>query len=97
MRGPVIPAVGKMLAEHLFAKAKAAGAVCLKSGIAYGRSLRFEKVAREAAAQAFGRHRQQLSPKQIQDFEDFMMWRLVDCSARYELPFQIHTGEARVS
>jgi hypothetical protein len=84
------------LVEHLFAKAKAAGAVCLKTGMAYRRSLRFEKVTKEAAAQAFNRPRSVLTAKQIQDFEDFMMWRITDCSARYELPFQIHTGEARI-
>ena len=29
-------------------------------------------------------------------FEDFMFWHLCILSAKYELPFQIHTGDARV-
>jgi predicted TIM-barrel fold metal-dependent hydrolase len=29
-------------------------------------------------------------------FEDFIMWRLVELSARYDLPFQIHTGHGRI-
>lgn len=84
------------LVEHLFRKAKAEGAVCLKTGAAYWRPLRFEKVTKESAALVYGRPRGQLTERQIQGFEDFMMWRLADCSARHDLPFQIHTGEARI-
>src|SRR5206468_2506650 len=69
---------------------------CLKTTLAYQRTLRFENVSKERAAQAFGRPRKELTESQIQDFEDFIMWRLVELSAKYNLPFQIHTGDARI-
>ena len=37
-----------------------------------------------------------MTADQVHDFEDFIMWRLVELSARYDLPFQIHTGDARI-
>ncbi|MBM3290694.1 MAG: hypothetical protein FJY92_11130, partial [Candidatus Hydrogenedentes bacterium] len=82
--------------ERLFEKAKAAGSVCLKTTIAYERSLHFENAPREAAEQAFGRVRSEVTPEQITAFEDFIMWRLVEFSAKYDMPFQIHTGDARI-
>jgi predicted TIM-barrel fold metal-dependent hydrolase len=82
--------------EHLFKKAKAAGAVCLKTTLAYERTLEFRNVPRETAARVFGRTRDALDPTERKDFEDFIMWRLVELSARFDLPFQIHTGHARI-
>jgi predicted TIM-barrel fold metal-dependent hydrolase len=82
--------------ERLFRKAKASGAVCLKTTLAYQRTLRFENVPKERAARAFGRPRKELSPDELRDFEDFVMWRLVELSAAHDLPFQIHTGHARI-
>ena len=82
--------------DRLFEKAKNAGAVCLKTTLAYQRSLRFENVPRDRAERAWGHPRSELSPEQIKDFEDFIMWRLVELSARHSLPFQIHTGDARI-
>lgn len=82
--------------DRLFTKAKAAGAVCLKTTIAYERSLQFENVPREAAERVFGRVRGELTQSEIRAFEDFIMWRLVELSAQHELPFQIHTGDARI-
>lgn len=82
--------------DHLFLTAKDQGAVCLKSTLAYQRTLRFENVAKEQAEAAFGRRRTALTARQIQDFEDYIMWRLCELSARYDLPFQIHTGQARI-
>jgi uncharacterized protein len=84
------------LLDRLFAKAKAAGAVCLKTTLAYQRPLRFENVPPERAAKAFGKPRKDLTADEIRDFEDFVMWRLVERSARYDLPFQIHTGHGRI-
>ena len=66
---------------RLFQKAKAAGAVCLKTTLAYQRTLRFENVPKDRAARAFGRPRSELTPPEIKDFEDFIMWRLVELSA----------------
>src|SRR5262249_43311987 len=50
----------------------------------------------ERAARWFGKPRSQLTPEQIKEFEDFIMWRLVELSAKHELPFQVHTGQARI-
>lgn len=84
------------LLDRLFQKAKGAGCVCLKTTLAYQRTLQFENVPRDRAARAWGHRRAELSREQIKDFEDFIMWRLVELSARHELPFQIHTGDARI-
>lgn len=84
------------LLDRLFAQAKAAGAVCLKTTLAYQRTLSFENVPADRAAAAFGRPRGQLSAAEIKDFEDFVMWRLCELSAKHGLPFQIHTGHARI-
>src|SRR5207253_9969280 len=80
----------------LFAEAKERGAVCLKTTLAYQRTLRFENLPKERAARAFGRPGDKLSAEEIKDFEDYIMWRLVELSAKYGLPFQIHTGQARI-
>jgi hypothetical protein len=82
--------------DHMFTKAKAAGAACLKTTLAYERTLRFENVPRERAAKVFGRPRSELTPDEAKEFEDFIMWRLVELSAKHDLPFQIHTGQARI-
>lgn len=82
--------------DRLFQEAKAKGAVCLKTTLAYQRTLHFEDVAKGRAAKVFGKQRSDLQPEQIKEFEDFIMWRLTALSAKYELPFQIHTGQARI-
>ena len=82
--------------DRLFLEAKDRGAVCLKSTLAYQRTLSFDNVPRERADKAFGRRQSALSSQEIKDFEDFIMWRLCELSAKYELPFQIHTGDARI-
>lgn len=84
------------LLDQLFSEAKENDAVCLKSELAYARSLDFEKVSKERAARVFGRPRSELTPQEIKEFEDFVMWRLAELSAKYELPFQIHTGDALI-
>lgn len=82
--------------DRIFQKAKAAGAVCLKTTAAYQRTLEFRERSRERGLEAFGQPREKLRPGQVRDFEDFIMWRLVELSAKHELPFQIHTGDARI-
>jgi uncharacterized protein len=82
--------------DSIFAKAVAADAVCLKTTLAYQRSLRFENVPRQRAEELFGRPRNELTASEQRDFEDFMFWRLCELSAKHDLPFQIHTGQARV-
>jgi predicted TIM-barrel fold metal-dependent hydrolase len=78
--------------DHLVAEAKGRGAACLKHILAKQRTLEFNNVSRELAAQVFGRQRSELTPQDVRDFEDFIMWRLVELAAKHVLPLQIHTG-----
>lgn len=82
--------------DHLFREAKEKGAVCLKTTLAYERTLDFAKVPKEHAVRAFGKKRSELSEEDAKAFEDFVMWQLAGLSAKHELPFQIHTGDARI-
>jgi predicted TIM-barrel fold metal-dependent hydrolase len=82
--------------DKLFRVAKEKGCVGLKTTLAYQRTLHFEDVPHAKAAPAFGRPRSELSPDQVKAFEDFVMWRLAGLSAKHDLPFQIHTGDARL-
>lgn len=82
--------------EAIFQKAVESDAVCLKSTLAYQRTLDFANVPKERAVKAFGKKRSELSPEEIKDFQDFIFWRVCEWSAKYELPFQIHTGQARI-
>lgn len=82
--------------EAIFAEAVAANAVCLKSTQAYERTLRYEQVPKERAAAVHGKSPQQIAPDEQRDFEDFMFWHVCTLSAKYELPFQVHTGQARI-
>ena len=82
--------------ERLLQKGKAAGGVCLKTTSAYQRTLQFDDVPKREAATAYGRPRSQLSAGEIKAFEDYVMWRIVELSAKLDLPFQIHTGHARI-
>jgi hypothetical protein len=84
------------LLDRIFADAKAGDAVCLKTTLAYTRTLYFENVSKEKAAKVFGRSRSELTSEEATAFEDYIMWRLVKLSAKYDMPFQIHTGDARI-
>jgi len=82
--------------EAIFQKAVESDAVCLKTTLAYQRTLDFQNVPRERAVRVFGRPKAELSAEEIKEFQDFVIWRLCELSARHELPFQIHTGQARI-
>jgi predicted TIM-barrel fold metal-dependent hydrolase len=82
--------------EALFSTAVMSHAVCLKSTQAYVRTLRYEKVPKERAAEVFGKSPQEISREEQRDFEDFMFWEVCRLSSKYELPFQVHTGQARI-
>ena len=84
------------LIDRLFAVAKANGAACAKQTLAYTRSLRFENVSKGRAATLFGRPKSELTWEQLVAFQDFMMWRIVELCAKYDMPLQIHTGLARI-
>jgi predicted TIM-barrel fold metal-dependent hydrolase len=82
--------------DQLLSEASRKRAICIKSTLAYNRTLDFRDVPKERAAAVFGKPRKDLTGRQVRDFEDFIMWRLVELSAKHELPFQIHTGQARI-
>ena len=82
--------------ESIFQQAVAAGAACLKSTQAYQRTLDYERVPKERAVAAFGKKADELSAAEFKAFEDFLFWHIAGLSAKYELPFQIHTGQARI-
>jgi len=82
--------------EAIFQTAVAADAVCLKSTQAYQRTLRYERVGRDRAAAVFGTPTADVKDEDRKAFEDFMFWHIVSLSAKYELPFQIHTGHGRL-
>ncbi|MCC7374810.1 MAG: amidohydrolase family protein [Verrucomicrobiales bacterium] len=82
--------------ERIMAFGKSKGAICLKTTTAYERTLEFEKVSKERAEEAWGRPASQATRADTKALQDYVMWRLVDLSARLDLPFQIHTGHARI-
>lgn len=82
--------------DKIFQQAVAADTACLKSTQAYQRTLSYENVSKERAAAAFGKPAAELSPADFKAFEDFLFWHIVKLSAQYDLPFQIHTGQARI-
>lgn len=82
--------------DRLYKHAKEKGCVGLKSTIAYQRTLQFDKVPRDRASKAFGKRRADLSADDVKAFEDHVMWHLTSLSAKHDLPFQIHTGDARL-
>jgi len=82
--------------EAIFSTAVASNAVCLKSTQAYQRPIRYERVGKERAAEVFGKPPDKTSADEQCDFEDYMFWHVCGLSAKYDLPFQIHTGQARI-
>jgi len=82
--------------ERILVFGKSRGSVCLKTTTAYERTLDFENVTRERTERAWGKPISQSSPADAKAFQDFVMWRVVEMSARLDLPFQIHTGHARI-
>ena len=85
-----------VLLDRILAEAKRGDAICLKTTLAYVRTLQFDNVPRAQAARVFGRPASELTAQETKAFEDFIIWRLVELSAKYEMPFQFHTGEARL-
>jgi hypothetical protein len=71
--------------DRLFLAGKDKGAVCLKTTLAYQRTLKFDNVSKERAEAVFGKRRTVLTGDDIKAFEDYIMWRLCELSAKYEL------------
>jgi len=82
--------------ERIMAFGKSKGGVCLKTTSAYERTLDFANVPKDRAEKAWGHPRSQSSAEDVKAFQDYVMWRIVELCAKLELPFQIHTGHARI-
>ena len=82
--------------DAIFTTAVAADAVCLKSTQAYQRSLTYEPVTHARAEAIYGKATDVITAAEQRDFEDFMFWQVCKLSEKHNLPFQIHTGQARV-
>jgi hypothetical protein len=84
--------------EQAFVKAREAGFVGIKSGIAYDRSLSVAAVERPEAEALFLRaaeRREKPGPadwSRDRPLQDYMFGRIADLCAKYDLPLQIHTG-----
>jgi hypothetical protein len=81
--------------ENAFAK----GAVALKSGLAYERSLNYEEADVNVAEKEFGAVRSSKTKEELlqnviqrKAFQDFMMHHVMKLANERELVFQIHTG-----
>jgi len=82
--------------EAIMVHGKRKGAVCLKTTTAYERTLDFANVTKEQAAKAWGKARAQSGSEDVKMLQDYVMWRIVELCAKLDLPFQIHTGHARI-
>ena len=71
------------------------GIVGIKSGLAYGRILRYEDVPQKEAETIFNKmfqEGQKLTADESKKLQDFMMHEVIGNAAKYNLPIQIHTG-----
>ncbi len=82
--------------ERIIAFGQTRGAVCLKTTTAYERTLDFANVAKARAEKAWGQPRGALAAEDVKAFQDYVLWRIVELSAKLDIPFQIHTGHARI-
>ncbi|VAX22373.1 hypothetical protein MNBD_IGNAVI01-1674 [hydrothermal vent metagenome] len=70
----------------------------VKSGLAYFRTIKYDKVSKEKAEKIFEKIASRDSSQSPLDFEnvkplqDYMMHRLLDLVDKYDIPFQVHTG-----
>jgi len=70
--------------------------VGIKTGVAYGRVLRFEKVTFGEAEEAFNkmfRHMGEgISKEEAKPYQDFILHKILQLAGKHSLPVQIHTG-----
>jgi hypothetical protein len=78
--------------DHLFKKNVEHKAVCLKSSLAYSRTLDYKVVSFEAAKNLFAKPSASLSGDEAKTIQDYMFHWIIKKSIEYDLPFQIHTG-----
>jgi predicted TIM-barrel fold metal-dependent hydrolase len=84
--------------EQAFVKAREAGFVGIKTGVAYERSLDFAPADRAEAEclfnEAMGRRATagRADWTRDQPLQDYMFGRIADLCGKYDLPLQVHTG-----
>ncbi|RJP71987.1 MAG: hypothetical protein C4532_06840 [Candidatus Abyssobacteria bacterium SURF_17] len=80
------------LMDEDFRKALDFGAVAIKIGIAYNRTLQFEEASIDEANRAFNLPDEKATWADIKAFQDFLVFRIIETAGRHGLPVQIHTG-----
>jgi predicted TIM-barrel fold metal-dependent hydrolase len=81
-----------ILLDEAFQEVVKGGAVGIKSGLAYKRVIRYQKVPRYKAERILMARLKDVSSESRKTFQDFMMHEVCKRCAKYNLPFQIHTG-----
>lgn len=66
------------------------GCVALKSSLPYDRSVHFRERTYEEAKKGY--HNPDAGPKDIVAFQDYIYFRICEIAAKYDIPFQNHTG-----
>ncbi|MBI4830785.1 MAG: amidohydrolase family protein [Candidatus Lindowbacteria bacterium] len=75
-----------------FQRALDFGTVAIKIGIAYNRTLEFDKVSIDDANRAFKLPDEKTTWSDMKAFQDFIMFRIIENAGQRALPVQIHTG-----
>jgi len=87
----LLKAMGLMLERYL-----ADGAAGIKIGLAYRRTIRFEKVAKADAERIFNRIAAHLgegpSWEEARPLQDYLVHQIIRLAIDHDLPIQIHTG-----
>ncbi len=78
--------------DLLFQKNIENNAVCLKSSLAYSRTLEYDEVTFEEARDLFSQSPANLNWEEAKKIQDYLFHWIVQKSIEYELPIQIHTG-----
>lgn len=90
--------------DMVFERGAAAGVVGVKVGVAYSRSLHFEKVAKADAERVFNRLHRYPAPladltqqppvswAEAKPLQDYLMHQVIRRAIEHHLPIQIHTG-----
>ncbi|RLF13761.1 MAG: hypothetical protein DRJ66_07250 [Thermoprotei archaeon] len=82
--------------DYVLKTAKERGYICLKSALAYDRTLRFDDVSEEEARAIFGKSEKELSIADKKKFGDFIMHYILSKADELSFPIQIHTGLALI-
>jgi hypothetical protein len=83
--------------EDLFTKWRDQGAVTMKSASAYDRTLQYDDPDHDLAEKIFLRSPSKVSPAEHKAYGDFMFHWFCQLCIRLKVPFQIHTGLAKLS